>query len=58
MFVYIFDYVSCEINEVEVDEDEDNDIIRQVKDLYGVDLTDTCYMYSDEKLEIKPLTKD
>lgn len=57
MFVYLFDYVSCEINEIEIDEEEDDDIIRQIKDKYDIDLTDTSYMYSEEKLQINHLTK-
>lgn len=55
-YLYVIDYCQCAIFEIKLNDIEDDDIERLLKE-YGLDI-DTCdYMYSKEKLNIETINK-
>lgn len=57
-YIYVLDYVCCEINEIELDEEyENDDDIERLLDSYGLRVDGVAYMYSEDKLEIEKINK-
>lgn len=57
-YAYIFDYCSCNIYEVELNNETTNLNTEELLDYYSLNINSCYVMFSSKKLEIEPLTKD